>query len=121
MTSCQYKQSTEQYALFKNKVDQFKDFSQKLILTVLSNLFRTLQTRCIKGRLTSWIHFSFLFLKCYLPEITEFCSELILLKKIYNFRRKLFVVNQSSQSQVFLPNVLPTEFYLLLIKTSQTM
>jgi hypothetical protein len=37
MTSCQYKQSTEQYALFKNKVDLFKDFSQKLILTVLSN------------------------------------------------------------------------------------
>jgi hypothetical protein len=36
----------------------------------------------IKGRLTSWIHFSFLFLKCYLPEITEYCSELILLKKI---------------------------------------
>jgi hypothetical protein len=47
MTSCQYKQSTEQYALFKNKVDQLKDFSQKLILTVLSNLFRTLQTQCI--------------------------------------------------------------------------
>jgi hypothetical protein len=47
MTSCQYKQSTEQYALFKNKVDLFKDFSQKLILTVLSNLFRTLRTHCI--------------------------------------------------------------------------
>jgi uncharacterized membrane protein len=44
MTSCQYKQSTEQYELFKNKVDLFKDFSQKLILTVLSNLFQTLRT-----------------------------------------------------------------------------
>jgi uncharacterized membrane protein len=44
MTICQYKQSTQQYALFKNKVDLFKDFSQKLILTVLSNLFRTLRT-----------------------------------------------------------------------------
>jgi hypothetical protein len=41
------KQSTEQYALFKNKVDLFKDFSQKLILTVLLNLFRTLRTHCI--------------------------------------------------------------------------
>jgi hypothetical protein len=47
MTICQYKQSTEQYALFKNKVDLFKDFSQKLILTVLSNLFRTLRTHCM--------------------------------------------------------------------------
>jgi uncharacterized membrane protein len=45
--TCQYKQSTEKYALFKNKVDLFKDFSQKLILTVLSNLFRTLRTHCI--------------------------------------------------------------------------
>jgi hypothetical protein len=43
MTNCQYKQSTEQYALFKNKVDLFKELSQKLILTVLSNLFRILQ------------------------------------------------------------------------------
>jgi hypothetical protein len=52
MTSCQYKQSTEQYALFKNKVDLFKDFSQKLIeLTVLSNLFRTLRTHCIGTRM----------------------------------------------------------------------
>jgi hypothetical protein len=41
------KQSTEQYAIFKNKVDLFKGFSQKLILTVLSNLFRTLRTHCI--------------------------------------------------------------------------
>jgi hypothetical protein len=39
MTICQYKQSTEQYAFFKNKV--------KLKLTVLSNLFRTLRTHCI--------------------------------------------------------------------------
>jgi hypothetical protein len=46
MTSCQYKRSTEQYALFKNKVDLFKE---KLILTVLSNLFRTLRTHCIQG------------------------------------------------------------------------
>jgi hypothetical protein len=30
-----------------NRVDLFKDFSQKLILTVLSNLFRTLRTHCI--------------------------------------------------------------------------
>jgi hypothetical protein len=49
MTSCQCKLSTEQYALFKNKVDLFKDFSEKLILTVLSNLFRTLRTHCIQG------------------------------------------------------------------------
>jgi hypothetical protein len=48
MTSCHYKQSTEQYALFKNKIDLLKDFSQKLILTVLSNLFRTLRTHCRK-------------------------------------------------------------------------
>jgi hypothetical protein len=27
--TCQYKQSTEKYALFKNKVDLFKDFSKK--------------------------------------------------------------------------------------------
>jgi hypothetical protein len=47
MTSYQYKQSTEQYALFKNKVDLLKDFSQKLILSVLSNLFRNLRTHCI--------------------------------------------------------------------------
>jgi hypothetical protein len=32
---------------FKNKVNLFEDFSQKLILTVLSNLFRTLRTHCI--------------------------------------------------------------------------
>jgi hypothetical protein len=53
MTSCQYKQSTEQYALFKNKVALFKDFSQKLILRVLSNLFRTLRTHCIFTCLSS--------------------------------------------------------------------
>jgi hypothetical protein len=47
MTNCQYKQSTEQYALFKNEVDLLKDFSQKLILSVLSNLFRTLRTHCV--------------------------------------------------------------------------
>jgi hypothetical protein len=34
---------TEEYAVFKNKIDLFEDFSQKLILTVLSNLFRTLR------------------------------------------------------------------------------
>jgi hypothetical protein len=32
---------------FLNKVDLFKDFAQKLILTVLPNLFRTLRTYCI--------------------------------------------------------------------------
>jgi hypothetical protein len=48
MTSCQYKQSTERYGLFKNEINPLKDFSQKLILTVLSNLFRTLQTYCIE-------------------------------------------------------------------------
>jgi hypothetical protein len=47
MKSCQHKQSSEEYALFKNKVDLFEDFSQKLILTVLWNLFRTLRTHCI--------------------------------------------------------------------------
>jgi hypothetical protein len=58
MTSCQYKQSTEQYALFKNKVDLLNDFSQKLILTVLSNLFRTLRTHCIINQF-KYIHFLF--------------------------------------------------------------
>jgi hypothetical protein len=41
----------EEYALFKNKVDLFEDYSQKLICTfntVLSNLFQTLWTHCIK-------------------------------------------------------------------------
>jgi hypothetical protein len=49
MTSCQYKQSTEQHALFKNKVDPFKDPSLKPTLTVSSNPFRTLRTHCIRG------------------------------------------------------------------------
>jgi hypothetical protein len=40
-----------QHALFKNKVDLFEDFSQKLILTILSNLFRTLRTHCINQKL----------------------------------------------------------------------
>jgi hypothetical protein len=47
MTSCQHKQHTVQHVLFKNKVDRFQNFSQKLILTVLSNLFRTLRMLCI--------------------------------------------------------------------------
>jgi hypothetical protein len=46
MTSCQYKQSTEQYALFKNKVHLLKNFSQKLILTVLSNFTNALYIVC---------------------------------------------------------------------------
>jgi hypothetical protein len=69
MTSWQYKQSTEQYALFKNKVDLFKDFSQKLILSVLSNLFRTLRTHCIllfhlnvdEHLQTSYIHHNYVW------------------------------------------------------------
>jgi hypothetical protein len=32
---------------FLSKVDLLKDFAQKLILTVLPNLFRTLRTHCI--------------------------------------------------------------------------
>jgi hypothetical protein len=39
----QHKESTEEYAFFKNKVDLFQDFSQKLICTY----FKTLRTHCI--------------------------------------------------------------------------
>jgi hypothetical protein len=65
MTSCQYKQSTEQCALFKNKIDLSKGFSQKLILTVLSNLFRTLQTHCIFFKHVVGISKWLLTLRCY--------------------------------------------------------
>jgi hypothetical protein len=44
MKSCQHKLSTEQYALFTNKVDLFDDFSQILIVTVLSEPRASLAT-----------------------------------------------------------------------------
>jgi hypothetical protein len=52
MKSCQYKQSTEQYALFKNKVDLFKEFFSETntysFIEFIPNFTNALYTQGVK-------------------------------------------------------------------------